>query len=200
MDNKNSEIEKELRIIDMMLTAHSYIRDINSIRATAMDIILFVSSIILNVTVFLDPIIISYLGVSPDKAKFIIGLSSIAIFILSFIVLRVDWKQKSENYKMSAETISHLKIECNELRFIDDEIILKQKMRYIRENISKLPAKIPEKQFLKLKALHKRKIELSKMIDKNPGASVLFLKIVIWVKANGIVLKPCRNGEMNEDV
>lgn len=198
MENKSQEIDKESKIIDMMLTAHSHIRDTNSFRATAMDIFLFISSIILNATVFLDPSILAYLGVNSEKARLIIGLSSIIIFILSFITLRVDWKQKSENYKQSAETLSQLKSQCIELKNINDDIKYQEKMKNIKDAISKLPVKIPENEFLKLKALHKRKIELSEMIDKNPGASIFLMKTIMCFKANYNIFKSRRNGEENE--
>ena len=43
---------------------------------------------------------------------------------------------------------------------------------------------LPEKQFLVQKRNHLRKIELSRQLDKHPSASLLLLKIRLWLRDN----------------
>jgi hypothetical protein len=52
------------------------------------------------------------------------------------------------------------------------------------ENVNDLVAKIPERRFLELKALHRRKVEMSKFLDEHPGASISFLRLKVWFRDN----------------
>jgi len=193
MASIRDELDKQCKIIDMMLTAHSRLRDQNNFRSCFIDLVIFCSSIVLIATLFLDPLILQYLSISQDLARLIIGISTIIIFIFSFVSLRVDWKQKGEQYRQSSETLSKLKNECLRLKFENDDDSVIVKKHIISETINQLPVKIPENRFLKLKAFHKRKIELSIAIDQNPGASVYVLKLWIFLKANCNTFKSKKN-------
>jgi hypothetical protein len=65
--------------------------------------------------------------------------------------------------------------------------------------VNNLP-KIPQKEFHKLKTLHKRRIELNRMTEIYPGSSVWLLKIVVNLRANLNVLlrKPVVNDSMEK--
>lgn len=152
--------QKLSKVIDMMLTAHSSLRDKYNSYSLLMDLLLFGISIILNATVFLDPKILKLIGLNEDKTRIILGLISILVFIATFISLRVDWKQKGEQYRQTAETLSRLKSLLNENMEVNQDgnnsmtIIMHQ----VKEELDKLPVKIPEKKFIQLKARHKRKL------------------------------------------
>lgn len=180
----NEELDKQCKIIDMMLSAHSRLRDQYSFRSCFMDLVVFCSSLVLIAFLFLDPLILQYLSISQDLTRLVIGTSTIIISILSFVSLRVDWKQKGEQYRQTAEALAKLKNDCYNLNFEIDESTVRAKKHRITTTINQLPVKIPENQFLMLKAFHKRKIELSKAIDQNPGASINVLRLCILLKSN----------------
>ncbi|MBS4026610.1 MAG: hypothetical protein KGZ96_13230 [Clostridia bacterium] len=130
-----------------------------------------------------------YLTIDQDVARLILGVSSIAVFIVSFISLRVDWKRKAEQYGQAAAVLSEMKLDYKILRGIKDEKVIIEKMQSVSKSLNNLPVKIPETHFLKLKALHKRKVALSKMVTKHPGASIFLLRIIVWLKSNYNLLK-----------
>lgn len=184
MNDIQMKLNKEYEKIDMMVTAYSNLRDTNNFKALLIDLFLLVISIIINATLFLDPSILLFLTIDQDLARLILGLSSIAIFIVSFISLRIDWKRKAEQYGQAAVVLSKIKLDYKILRGTNDEKLIIEKMQSVAEILHNLPIKIPEKHFLKLKALHKRKVALSEMVSKHPGASIFLLKIIVWLKSN----------------
>lgn len=189
----NEELDKQCKMIDMMLSAHSRLRDQYSFRSCFMDLLVFCSSLVLIAFLFLDPIILQYLSIHQDLSRLVIGTFTIIISILSFVSLRVDWKQKGEQYRQTAEALAKLKNDCHNLKSEIECITFKAKKQIITDTINQLPVKIPENQFLKQKAIHKRKIELSKAIDQNPSASINVLKFCILLKANCNAFKTKKN-------
>ena len=180
------ELEHHYRVIDMMLTAHSILCDRYSRRALITDLLLLSLSIVLCALVFADPDRFKSLNIGPKDAQNIIGACSVAIFLLSLVSLRVDWKQKAEKHGRSAEILSKLKSDCRVLLRLGDQAEtqrIKEQCQACNLTLSSL-SKIPENKFVRLKAAHKRKVELSKMIDNHPGSSVLLLRLHLWLRAN----------------
>jgi hypothetical protein len=56
---------------------------------------------------------------------------------------------------------------------------------------------IPEKQFHKLKALHFKKIELSKLISSNPGCPLWVLRISLFFRA---IFETCQKNKNNKEI
>jgi len=185
------ELRRRYRIIDMMLTMHSALRDRNLRCALAIDILLLSFSLVLCTTVFIDSEILSILKINPRSAKVVFGISSVMIFFLSLLSLRIDWKQKAEKHNSASEALSRLKSEYRELIKLNAEpnpqSIQKLTQAY-NLILSGLP-KIPESKFNKLKALHVKKVKLSKMISMHPGSSVLLLRLRLWFAANLNIFK-----------
>ncbi len=177
-----NELKHHYKVIDMMLTAHCKLRDINSRKAMLIDLMLLGSSIVLCVMVFFDSGILIQLQIDPRVVRLIIGICSVVVFFISLITLRVDWKGQARNHAEAAVLLARCKGECRR--------ILKSDEKPTEENVSKtcreclwtfqmLPA-IPENTFLKLKVLHKRKIQISKMVDNNHGCPFWVLRAKIF--------------------
>jgi hypothetical protein len=134
--------------------------------------------------VFLDPDILKTLSISPASSKVVLGITSIIVFLLSLVQLRVNWKGKSELFDGSLETLCKLKSECGillESSNSSEEEILRQCKNY-NETLAKLP-KIQDRLFPKLKAKHKRKVELSKYIDTRPESPYWLTKLFFEFKS-----------------
>jgi len=85
------ELKRQFRVIDMMLTMHSVLRDQNQKRALAVDLLILCLSVLLCATVFLDPVILIPMGIEPTSTRLAIGILSILVFILSLTSLRVSY-------------------------------------------------------------------------------------------------------------
>ena len=192
-----NELKHHYRVIDMMLTAHCKLRDSNIRKAMLIDLILLGSSIILCAMVFFDSGILIQFQIYPQVVRLIIGICSVMVFFISLITLRVDWKGQAQKHAEGAALLSRCKGECRK--------ILKSDEKPTEENVSKtcreclwtfqmLPA-IPENKFLKLKALHKRKIQISKMVDNNPECPFWVLRAKILCMG---IFNACRSKKISD--
>lgn len=179
-----TELERNFRVIDMMLTMHSVLRDRNKRRALVVDIVLLALSVVICAAIFLDPRVISTLSVSQEIVRIILGVCSIVIFFIALVTLRVDWKEKAEKHNQACQSLIRLKGECREILQSDDQVTPEQ----IREQcktcawiLSILP-KIPESKFNQLKSLHVKKVELSKIIDKYPRTPLFLIRLSLFFR------------------
>ncbi|MBD2501890.1 hypothetical protein [Anabaena azotica] len=175
------ELEHHYRVIDMMLSMHSKLRDDNQNLALTVNLVLLVSSVILCTFVFIDPELLKFLKINTQISQITIGLCSNIAFVISLIEFRVDWKQKAERHGQACEILGKLKAECRGIlksnTTVDPQIVAEQ-CRSCAQILNTLP-KIPDNKFPSLKAYHKTKIELSKIIDLHPGIPVWILRITL---------------------
>ena len=179
---KAEELSHHRRVVDMMLTMHSALRDRYSRRALAADLLLLLFSLILNALVFLDPSILKALGVNQDAARVAIGVFSVVLLFLSLVSWRVDWKERAQAHSQAADTLGKLKLDCKSVieAVPADEHLIEEQADTCAWVLNSLP-KIPEAQFIKLKALHKRKIRLSQLLDTFPAVPLPILRAkLMW--------------------
>lgn len=178
------ELKRIYRVIDMMTTMHSILRGRYRFFSLSVDLLILFCSVILCAAVFLDPVILKILNISPASSKVVLGITSTLVFLLSLVQLRVNWKGKGELFDRSLETLCKLKSECGlllETTNISDEEILKQ-CKNCNETLAKLP-KIQDRLFPKLKAKHKRKVELSRYIDTRPESPYWLTRLFFEFKS-----------------
>lgn len=181
-----SSIKRRQRIVDMMLSIHSTLRDRYASWATWLDLVILGGSIVLTATLLLDPRILVYLGVSDDGARLVLAVTSALVFFLSIVVLRVDWKQQSARHQQAAALLADLKARG---RLAVDSPIAAMTEEYARlyDYAMAVCVPIPESAFLPLKAKHLRKIALSKAIDSHPNVPVWVLRLrLAWSDSKSV--------------
>jgi len=177
---QKERLQKTYETIDQMVTMHAILHDHNHRLALIFDILLLCTSTVLCATVFLDPSLLTRHNISSDTSKLLIGICSIITFLISLISLRVNWKQRGDRHAQARDTLSRLKLEGRQLLKSESEDKQKKVSEYLKIchiTMSSLPV-IPENQFHKLKAAHKRKVEFSKFIDIYPRMPYLILKLL----------------------
>jgi hypothetical protein len=181
------EIQRQKRVLSMMITAHSVLRDRYLRLSSTFEISLLAASVILNAFVFIDDVYISRMtNISSDDQKMVIGIFSIIVFAISIVLLQVQWKEKAESHGKSLDPLFRL---LQESRLINnladgpdkDLALTKFNERYVEVFNSIVP--IPDKKFNSLKLIHCRKIELSKLIDKYPKSRLFILKIRLFLSS-----------------
>src|SRR5438270_8585507 len=110
------ELARRRRVVDMMLTAHSILRDRYSVRSTALDVAILGLSVLLCLTTFLDPAVLRIAHVSEGAAHITLGFSSAAVFFLALVQLRVDWKARAVEHQRACEKLARLKADYRRLR------------------------------------------------------------------------------------
>jgi hypothetical protein len=181
------EIGRRFRVVDMMLTAHSVLRDRYAIRARVIEITFLGVSTILVAATFIDPAVLKDAGVDVGAARNILGVASITVFLLSLIQWHVDWKERAGAHHRACSTLGNLKAQCRALKtdFSIDadgaEVAARKWFDDMDGAMKGLPA-IPDKEFNALKARHLRKVEVSRLLDSYPGTPVSVLRIKVWYK------------------
>lgn len=180
---EKSEIKKQAKVIDMMITMHSILADRYARRSKILEIGMFAVSIVLISITFLDPAVLSYFFIKSETARITIGLSSILIFFMSILSLIVDWKGKAVQHRDGFYTLVKLKTEWGDI-LANFEKIDKRDLREFTNKSSMIVSQltpIPDSCFNTLKLRHYKKIELSKMISQHPGSTVFLLRLkVLW--------------------
>ena len=182
----------------MMLTMHSVLRDRYRRKALVVDVLLFIASSLLLFTSIIDPNLLSHLCLPIQDLSVLLKVCSVVIFISSSVILRVDWKEQSAKHGRACEALARLKSETRAILLSDT---------YAKENFSKHQQlcsltmnnlwPVPENKFHKLKALHLKKIELSKFISSHPGCPLWILKLCLFFKA---VFEACRKSKNNKEI
>lgn len=178
----NDELKRQSRITDQMVTAHSILRDRYASRATFLTLGILGSSVVLVACTFLPDDALSNIGLSPFVTKVILGAFSSFVLFLSIAELRVDWRERSRLYAEAAESLAKLKSKYRAVLSREESASPAQIAEMTKEynsTMDRLP-RIPERQFVKLKAHHLRKVRLSQLVDNSVGCPVWVLRLRIF--------------------
>jgi hypothetical protein len=197
------ELHHQYRVMNMWLTIYQKLFTRYRIRARLLELILLLCALLLCLTTFVDHKILQFLLISPDKSQMILGFSSFAVLVIALLSWITNWKEKAAYYDQAVDTLCKAQIECSELfkLAITQAEDLRAKSFVYSYLINNLP-QITEQDFHRLKAFHKRQLEVNKMIDRYPGSSVWLLRGFIFFQANIHVLlrKPFINQSDDESL
>jgi hypothetical protein len=182
-----TEIERQKKVISMMITGHSVLSAKYSRLSSLFEITLLIASIIINALLFVDANFITrFTSINQETQKLIIGIASIAVFAISLTLLQVKWKEKAENHSKASEQLFILLQDCRNILSLtesEEKKLLCQEFDKKYNQVLNILVKIPHNQFNHLKLLHYRKIELSKLIEKHPGSRLLILKLKLLLSS-----------------
>ena len=166
----STEIDRRERVYDMMLSAHAALRDRYRLLALLLSLTIFFFSTILLALTFVSPDMLAGLGVHGERTSFWLGLSAAGVFFLSIVDLCVRWRERSRAHADAAVRLAAIK---SEVRGLKTQTGLADAIRdtAFREFdiITRDLIPIPESDFLRLKARHERKVEVSRLLSKSPG-------------------------------
>lgn len=175
------EVERALRISDMLTSCYSSLRDRYARRAILLDLAILVASVWLVAMAFVDPEIANHFLIPGLTATMTIGLLAILTFILSLFQLRTDWKYQAERFDQAARAYAASKAELRAARSgnpFDQQECQRALGNY--QAIGQRVTAIPENTFNKLKKKHLSKIRISQLLDDHAGTSILLIRIRIW--------------------
>jgi hypothetical protein len=174
-----TEIQRIRRVSDMLCTAHAGLRDRHARRSLFLDVTLLGTSTWLIALVFVEPGLNLSLTPFGWNPQIWLGCLSVAVFFLSILQIKVDWKGTADAHKRSLNIYAAVKRECNLLLMTQEELSTSDCRgvfaRY--ELASEIGIEIPEADFLKEKRRHLQKVQLSKHLDSHPGTSFVIYKL-----------------------
>ena len=183
IETHRTELQARLAKLDQNLSAHSILRDRYSRRSSALSLGLILSSTIVALLAVASHDIRSALG---SNADLLIAFFGVVVLLGSIAELSLRWRECAAAHAEAARALGRLKLlMTRELaldRTISDAKFYELRQSY--EDVHDLIAKIPESQFLALKAAHRRKVEISRIISKNPSASITLLRVALFARDN----------------
>lgn len=181
-EDYRKELEKVLRIADMLCTAHNIERDRFRRRALVLDIVLMLISLYLVSMALIDPVFGDFLTPYGWDGKLWTGLVATSIFGLSIVQLLVKWKGRADahdrSFRMYAETKSSCAEYLNSTSPISREDYNRVRAHY--DMASEIGCHIPDERFLLLKQKHLQKVSLSKALDVRPFMSIRWAMAKRW--------------------
>jgi len=184
-DTKSGDAaRRRFETIDMMLSMHSTLAQENERRALWLDLTVLCASLTLATTALMDPAVLTSRGISTEGARVFLAGSSLVVFALSIVGLRVDWKERAGRHQRAASILAELKARWRAVANAQtdaDHAAVEQLDRHATFAMTLLPP-IPESDFQRLKAKHKKKVALSKLIDTYPGAWLPLLRVKVFLR------------------
>lgn len=180
----DEEVADQCRIVDMMLSMHTRLRQKLVQLSTTFDVVRLIGAAVLVSTSFSDPMVWSVLGLPGLDTIRIARVVSTILLIMGIVALRLNWATKAGAHEKASQTLAKLK---SQLRLLRDQAaektdaVKKDELRAIQTILADLPP-IPPRRFHRLKAHHLRKVAVSKLLDKHPGAPVWLLRIQLFLR------------------
>ena len=175
------ELSRQFRVLGQTLSIHTMLRDGYARLALILDIVLLACSVIFCAATFARDDAFAKVGLSPENVRYILSIASISAFFTSLIALRVDWKRKSALHKDAAQKLTNVLALFRELREEDGKWPHDRGAELHRAywNVMNNIIEVPAGKFLRLKARHLRKVEVSKMLDSVPWYPVFLLRFIL---------------------
>ncbi len=169
------ENERQYRIIDQLLTAHSVLRDRYARRARFLSVSALALSVALNGFVFANDDVLKFIFRGHvEAAKIGLGLVSIGLLVFAIIEFRVNWEGKSQSHSEAVSRLGRLKAKFRDGQTTPSEDYWSALSNEYATTMRELPP-IPERSFARLKALHVHKRVLSREISNHPGVPCALL-------------------------
>src|SRR5690606_21043980 len=109
---------------------------------------------------------------------------STILLAMAIVALRLNWANRSGAHQRAAETLAKLK---SQLRWLRDSGVAKTEAEK-KDELSSMQAILVElppispRRFHRLKAHHLRKVAVSKLVSKYPGAPVWLLRFQVFFR------------------
>jgi len=177
-----NDLDRKYRVVDQMLSQHAAMRDKYRRRSIGLRLVLLLCSVFLCGMTLVTVADWEVVGIDPNLGRWILVVAGAVVFFLSLAEMLVNWPESYESHRSAVVLLSELKARLRDRLNQDDlpERTAKQVGKECDELLGQL-VPIPEREFLKLKARHVRKVAISRELDGRPGAPVWLLHLeLLW--------------------
>jgi hypothetical protein len=185
-----AELRRIRRVADQSCSAHARLRDRYSLCATMLDTVVLCASAWVAAVALIDPKYAAYLTPPGIVPGLWIGLLSIAAFIATLVQLKLDFKGRSDAHRRAFEAQTEIKFAAGDAeRYPEDETRVASVYAKLALAAG-VGVSIPESESLPQKAGHLRKVQVSKLLDKRPFATLPLVWLQLWWRDNVGRAKP----------
>lgn len=179
------EISEMQRRADQFCSIHAWLRDRYRWRANLLDYSVIALSTYIAAMGLIEPKYGLKLSFGSDP-QFWIGCIALVVFFLTVVQFKNDWKSRSEDHAKSCEEYARVKSDCRALRKSGVNITnpMHERVRAQYDRAQELGTHIPDRDFLRGKAHHLRKVFVSKYLDTHPGAYPLLVLLKLFLRDN----------------
>lgn len=178
MDSRADEQKRVRRVVDQSITAYSYLRD----RALRWSRVLIAVVLALNIAILMVALVPSDqldLDVAGGTVRAVIAVASGIAFFMALLLLVLRLDIKAAEYANAADAFAAFKLKLRSQTSSDD---FDTDYRVLQAS----QPRIPERQLLRSKIRHTRKIRVSQLIDDSPGIPYWAAWLVIvWRAVKG---------------
>ncbi len=175
------EVDRQYWVLRQTLSMHSMLRDEFSWKAKASEILLLACSVVFCATIFASDDLYTFFGLVPSISRVILSIASVMAFVLSLMLMVVDFKGQAALHRQAVERWSEVLAKYRKHR--NDDGMWPEEVRAELDNAyweaDRNSVKIPERRFNRLKSRHLRKVAVSELKSSYPGCPRLFLKLLL---------------------
>jgi len=176
------EYERKFSVIDTMLTGHSILRDRYDRRSLTLTIVILGLSIAATSVAFLaGDQRFTFVSVTA-RVQIWVGMLAGLVFFLTLLDQKTDWRQKARAHGEAARRLGELKGRFRSATLDTQTVHSELDLNAEYEQTMAALLAIPNSQFLGLKAKHHRKIAISRLIDRHPGAPLPYLRLLAMLR------------------
>jgi len=188
-DLAKPEFQRRWRVLDMMLTAHSALRDRYERRATGLTLLVMGLSILATGVAFISDSANLTIGPITARVQIWVGVLTCVIFLLSIVELLVEWRRRAwahgEAARHLADLRAHFRHAHPEGEVVHSEADLFAEYDEAMDALDALRVPIPDAKFNRLKARHLRKVEISRRISARPQRPLFLHRIDLLTEGFG---------------
>lgn len=165
------EIARQRRVVDQMSTMHSLMRDRTRLQGILLLCLLLVASVVATAFAFAGgPAVVEIFGVRAARSTWL-GWFAVMTFSLTLIDLVVDRRGAAREYADSVRQLARLKADYRVDPHTVDAVAECRRLSLRYQAVMDALPPLPERQFLRLKAIHLQKVEVSRYLSEHPGMS-----------------------------
>jgi hypothetical protein len=175
------EVDRMWRVVDTGLSAHSILRDRYRRRSRALT--LLVAALSIAATAFALVPGTAIIPVREWRVPLATGLGVLTatIFFLALADLVLNWDRLAWGHKDAVRRLGEVKAKLRSAKVVGVADLSDADAVDLRALYNQTMAdviEIPERQFLRLKAKHNRKVAVSRLIDSHPGGPLWYLRLL----------------------
>jgi hypothetical protein len=175
------EFDRQRRVLDQMLSAHSLLAERYERRDGALVLTTLGLSVVAAGVAFISSAQRVEIGPFTARVQVWVGVLTCVIFFLSIVELRVEWARRAWAHGEASRRLADLKAKYRHGSrvgaVVRSDIDLTAEYERTMDAIGALQVPIKDGQFNKLKARHRRKVEISKRISLRPERPVLLHRL-----------------------
>ena len=175
------EFDRRRRILDMLLSGHSLLRDRHERRATGLTLLVMALSILATGVAFITSPAHLTIGPVTARVQVWVGVLTCVIFLLSIVELLVEWRRRAWAHGEAARNLADLKAQFRHAKpdgeLVHSDVDLLAAYDDAMDALKALRVPIPENKFNRLKARHRRKVALSARISARPERPLLLHRL-----------------------